>query len=99
MRRRFTSLKNYTAHTTTILFVFGFVFDVVMLPNIDHPVTRYIGLAHICIVAFLIMFREWLVSKNTASTFEQKLYSIATFFISSPSDFDPPSDLQTAEGP
>ena len=82
MLRRFTSLKNYTAHTTTILFVFGFVFDVVMLPNIDHPVTRYIGLAHICIVAFLIMFREWLVSKNTASTFEQKLYSIATFFIS-----------------
>lgn len=82
MIHRLSSLTKYTAHTTTIIFLFGFVFDVVMLPDIDHPITRYIGLAHICVVASLIMFREWLVSRNTATVFEQKLYSLSSFFIS-----------------
>lgn len=82
MIRRLSSLTKYTAHTTTILFVLGFVFDMVMLPEIDHPITRYIGLTHLGIVAFLIMFREWIVSRNTASHFEQKLYSLASFGIS-----------------
>jgi hypothetical protein len=72
----------YTAHTTTVLFIVGFIFDIVMLPNIDHPITRYIGLAHIGIVAFLIMFREWLISRNTASRGEQRLYALSSFGIS-----------------
>lgn len=75
------SVKKYKEHSTTILFLLGFVFDVVMLPSIDHPITRYIGLAHILIVAFLIMFREWVVSRNTASKAEQKMYSFASFGI------------------
>lgn len=82
MLTRLSSLTKYTAHSTTILFVLGFVFDMIMLPNIDHPITRYTGLTHICIVAFLIMFRELIISKNTASSFEQKLYSISSFGIS-----------------
>jgi hypothetical protein len=82
MFQKLTSLKTYTAHTTTIIFIFGFVFDAIMLPDIDHPITRYIGLAHICIVAFFIMIREWIVSRNTASETEQKLYSISSFLIS-----------------
>jgi hypothetical protein len=82
MLRRFSSITKYKAHTTTVLFVFGFIFDMVMLPGIDHPITRYIGLAHLCIVAFLIMFRELVISRNTASKGEQKLYSLASFGIS-----------------
>jgi hypothetical protein len=81
MFRKLTSLTKYKAHTTTILFILGFVFDIVMLPSIDHPITRYIGLAHIFIVAFLIMFREWVISRNTASSTEQKMYSFASFGI------------------
>ncbi len=75
------SFKKYKEHSTTILFLLGFIFDVVMLPSIDHPITRYIGLAHITIVAFLIMFREWVISRNTASKSEQKMYSFASFGI------------------
>lgn len=82
MIRRISSLTKYKAHTTTILFILGFIFDIVMLPGIDHPVTRYIGLAHLTVVAFLIMFREILISKNTASRTEQKLYSLASFGVS-----------------
>lgn len=53
-----------------------------MLPDLDDPIARYIGLAHLCVVAFFIMFREWIISRNTASTLEQKLYKSSTFFIS-----------------
>lgn len=81
MVRKLSSLTKHTAHTTTIIFIIGFIFDVVMLPDIDHLITRYIGLAHICIVAFFIMFREWVISRNTASDFEKRLYSISSFFI------------------
>lgn len=68
-------------HTTTILFVAGFIFDMVMLPDIDHALTRYLGGAHLLIVATLIMFREWVVSQNTASESERKWYSFASFGI------------------
>lgn len=82
MMRRLSSLTKYTAHTTTILFLLGFIFDITMLPDIDHPITRYIGLAHLIIVGGLIMLREVIVSRNTASTLEQKLYSLCSFGIS-----------------
>lgn len=82
MVHRLSTVTKYTAHTTTILFIVGFIVDMIILPDIDHPITRYIGLAHICVVAFLIMFREWIVSRNTASDLEQKIYSLASFGIS-----------------
>lgn len=82
MFQKLASLKTYTAHTTTIIFIIGFVFDAIMLPDIEHPITRYIGLAHICVVAFFIMFREWVISRNTASSLEQKMYSLSSFLIS-----------------
>lgn len=82
MLARLSSLSKYTAHTTTILFVLGFIFDMVMLPDIDHLITRYIGTAYLFVIAFLIMFREWIVSRNTASVTEQKIYSLSTFGIS-----------------
>ncbi|MCF7843373.1 DUF2914 domain-containing protein [Candidatus Gracilibacteria bacterium] len=81
MTRRLSTLDKYSAHTTTIIFIAGFIFDMIILPDIDHPITRYIGLAHLCTVAFLIMFREWMVSRNTASSFEQKVYSFSSFGI------------------
>lgn len=82
MFRKFSSMIRHTSHVTTILFVVGFVIDMIILPDIDHPLTRYIGLAHLTVVAILIMFREWVVSRNTASKLEQKLYSLSSFGIS-----------------
>jgi len=82
MAHRLSYLVKHMTHTTTIIFIVGFVVDMVILPDIDHPITRYIGLAHLSVVAFFIMFREWLVSRNTASNFEQKLYSLSSFAIS-----------------
>lgn len=52
-----------------------------MLPDPDNMVAIVIGLGHLFVVAFFIMFREWIVSRNTASSFEQKMYKISTFFI------------------
>ena len=82
MTKRLGALSKYSAHTTTILFIGGFVFDMIVLPDIDHILTRFIGFGHICIVAFFLMFREWWVSRNTASSFERKVYSLASFLIS-----------------
>lgn len=82
MAHRLSYLIKHTTHTTTVLFIVGFVIDIIILPDIDHPITRYIGLAHICVVASLIMFREWIVSRNTANNLEQKIFSLASFGIS-----------------
>lgn len=82
MNKRFSSLSKYTSHLTTFIFLGGFLFDAIMLPNIDDVMARYIGLVYLCSVALLIMFREWVVSRNTASEFEQKIYSLSTFGIS-----------------
>ncbi len=74
--------KRHKEHSTTFIFIIGFVFDILLLPGIEHPVTRYIGLAHILVVAALIMVREIIVSSNKASQTEQKLYSFASLGIS-----------------
>lgn len=82
MIRKLSSLTKHTAHITTILFVIGFIFDFLVLPNISHSHATFLGTVYLCAVAFLVMFREWIVSRNTASKFEQKIYSLATFGIS-----------------
>ncbi len=82
LHRSFGALTKYTAHSTTIIFIVGFLFDMFILPDIDDPIARIIGGSYLFTVALLIMFREWLVSRNTASEFEQKIYSVATFGIS-----------------
>lgn len=69
-------------HSTTILFTFGFLVDLIILPDIDHPFTRYVGCAYLVTIALLIAGREWLVSRNTASAFEQKIFSAMSFGIS-----------------
>lgn len=82
MLRLTKHFKNNLAHTNTLIFLAGFIFDAFMLPDIEHPLARYVVLTYLCIIAFAIMFREWWVSRNTASEFEQKVYSIITFCIS-----------------
>lgn len=81
MYKKLLSLSYYGKHATTIIFFVGFFFDMFILPDISDPIARLIGLCYIGAIAFLIMFREWLVSRNTASKREQKLYSLSTFGI------------------
>ncbi len=82
MYKRLSALTQHTAHLTTFIFIFGFLFDAVMLPDLEDPIARYIGLGYLCMIGLIIMFREWWVSRNTASEFEQKIYSLSTFGIS-----------------
>lgn len=77
----FRKLSNYTKHATTILFIVGFIFDIILLPDISERLAQYIGILYLFGIGSLIIFREWLVSRNTASTFEQRFYSLATFGI------------------
>lgn len=81
MSHKFSSILRHTTHVTTIIFISGFIFDMIVLPDISHAITRYIGLGHITVVAVLIVFREWLVSRNRATMFEQRVYSFASFWI------------------
>lgn len=69
-------------HWSLIIFLFGFVFDVLILPDFEDIHARYIGLTHLLVVAFFIYLREWVVSKNTASEWERKLFELTTFLIS-----------------
>lgn len=82
MLRLSRHLKDNLAHASTLIFLAGFIFDAFMLPDLEHPLARYAVFSYLCLIAILIMFREWWVSRNTASEFEQKVYSIITFCIS-----------------
>ncbi len=69
-------------HATTIIFLFGFLFDSFLLPSVDDPITKYIGLTYLIVLACVLLLREWVVSRNTASKVEQKLFSLLTFGVS-----------------
>lgn len=75
------SKQTYIKHASTIIFIVGFLFDMVILPDIDDPITKYVGLTYLFAIAILIMFREWVVSRNTASITEQRLYTTTSFGI------------------
>lgn len=69
-------------HATTVIFIGGFAVDSFLLPDFDDPITKYIGLTYLLVLAVIIYLREWVISKNTASEMEQKLYSLLTFGVS-----------------
>ena len=73
--------KESMRHATALLFMVGFVFDLIILPEAGHAATVILGVVYLCIVALSIAIREWVISLNTASRSEQKLFSILTFMI------------------
>ena len=66
-------------HASTILFLFGFITDAFLLPEIENPVSKYLGLMYLMTLALIILAREWIVARNTASKFEQRAYAFLTF--------------------
>lgn len=82
MMQKIRSLKKYSSHAVTIFFFVGFFIDMFILPDIDHPLTRYVGFSYLGIIAFLIIVREFIVSLNRASKGEQQAYSLSTLGIS-----------------
>ncbi len=75
-------LREGREHINTLLFVGGFIFDLIILPEAGHVATMWLGTVYLSIVAFAIAFREWIISRNTASKGEQRWYSFLTFCIS-----------------
>ncbi len=69
-------------HASTIIFVVGFISDSFLLPDFSEPITKYLGLSYLLILAVILPLREWVVSRNTASTIERRLFSLLTFGIS-----------------
>lgn len=79
---RFSRLmKASVRHINTLLFIGGFIFDLVILPDAGHAATIWIGFIYLSIVAFSIGAREWVISRNTASETERKIFSGLTFAI------------------
>lgn len=74
-------LRHAREHATTILFMGGFIFDVLVLPDAGHEITMWLGTVYLSIVAIAIALRERVISQNKATTKEQKLYSMLTFGI------------------
>ncbi len=74
-------IKESKRHATTLLFIGGFIFDLIILPEAGHFLTIVIGFVYLGIVAFAIAFREWIVSRNRATKGEQQLFSFLTFAI------------------
>ncbi len=68
-------------HATTLLFVGGFIFDLIILPEAGHTFTIWIGLLYLSIVGGSIALREWVIARNTATEGEQKVFSLLTFAI------------------
>jgi uncharacterized membrane protein YgdD (TMEM256/DUF423 family) len=66
-------------HSSTIIFLFGFITDAYLLPEIENPITKYLGLTYLATLSIIILLREWVVARNTASKLEQRLYSLLTF--------------------
>ncbi len=74
-------LRESKHHITTLLFVGGFIFDLIILPEAGHTLTVWLGVLYLSIVAAGIALREWVISQNTASKTEQKIFSFLTFSI------------------
>lgn len=74
-------IKESKRHMTTLLFVGGFIFDLIILPEAGHVATIWIGLLYLSIVGVAIAMREWVISRNTATEGEHKLFSFLTFTI------------------
>jgi hypothetical protein len=55
--------------------------DLFLLPSVDEPITKYLGLSYLLVLAIAFPLREWVVSRNTASKTEQQLFSLITFGI------------------
>jgi hypothetical protein len=79
---RFSRLmKGSMQHINTLLFIGGFTFDLFILPEAGHIATIWIGLLYLSIVAISIVLREWVISRNTATETEQRIFSMLTFAI------------------
>ncbi len=74
-------MKHFMRHTSTIIFLSGFLVDMFLLPEVDDPLTKWIGLGYLLTIALAIYLREAVVAMNQASAIEQKIFSILTFGI------------------
>ncbi|MDQ5962569.1 MAG: hypothetical protein QG653_376 [Patescibacteria group bacterium] len=68
-------------HATTIIFVSALLFDFIVLPDAGHALTRYLGYTYLFIVALFIFIREWVISRNRATKFENKIHGWLSFGI------------------
>lgn len=68
-------------HANTLLFLGGFIFDLLILPEAGHTLTIILGTVYLSIVAVAIGLREWIISQNTASRTEQRIFAFLTFAI------------------
>lgn len=69
-------------HASTIIFVVGFLMDSFLLPSVDEPITKYLGLSYLIVLAIILPLREWTVARNTASDWERRVFSLLTFGVS-----------------
>lgn len=69
-------------HLISTIFIFGFLFDIIMLPAVDHFLTIILGTSYILLFSTCLFFREILIKNNKVDDEEKETYRLLTFLIS-----------------
>ncbi len=69
-------------HLISAIFIFGFLFDIVLLPAPDHFFTIILGTSYILLFATCLFLRELIIKNNKVDDQEKETYRLLTFLIS-----------------
>lgn len=69
-------------HALSFVFIGGFIFDIFILPDVDHIVTILLGTGYVTLFALFLLLREMLIRNNTVDDQEKETYKMLTFGIS-----------------
>lgn len=79
----FGSLKHFVRHhLISTVFIFGFLFDIVILPEVGHFITIILGTSYIFLFSLCLFLRELLIKNNKVDDEEKNNYKLLTFLIS-----------------
>lgn len=66
----------------SLVFIGGFIFDIFVLPDVDHIITILLGTGYVSLFAVCLLLREMLVRNNSVDSEERENYKMLTFGIS-----------------
>ncbi len=72
----------FKRHLISTVFIFGFAFDIFVLPDVDHFLTIILGTSYITLFSICLFFRELLIKNNKVDDEERETYRLLTFLIS-----------------
>ncbi len=75
-------LRFLKSHIVSCVFLLGFVFDIFILPDVEHFLTVILGTSYITFFSICLFWRELIIKNNKVDDEEKDTYRILTFLIS-----------------